>query len=65
MDPGYKWPLSCQQKQSKEMLLRILCPVKMAFSNEGKIKLLLYKIKLKDHVSIRDALQEIIKETLG
>ena len=48
-------------KGKKKSKTRILDPAKMFFQYEGKIKIVPYKRKLKRVITLRTALQEVLK----
>ena len=44
---------------------RISCPAKLSFTTEGKIKSFMNKQVLRDFITTRPALQELLKEALN
>ncbi|XP_051707161.1 DNA polymerase iota isoform X6 [Oryctolagus cuniculus] len=56
--------MSSKSKKKKNCQPRIFYPVKLSFINEGEIKIFKDKKKLKEFVTIRPALQMILKDVL-
>ena len=53
-----------QRLKTKNFQPRILYPAKLSFTTEGKIKSFMNKQELRDFVTTKPALQELLKEAL-
>ena len=56
--------LQCDEQKKKKMQLRILYPASLSFRIEGEIKVFPNKQKLKEFITTKPALQEILRGIL-
>lgn len=62
MESKRKWHNISEALKEKNCELRIICPVKIIFRNEGEIKALSYKGELKEFITSRPPLKERLKD---